>query len=59
MVTQCLNRCLMIEIKFDKNVELEVILHSLDDSDIDFFVGNDINILMEENIQQKTFHFVL
>ena len=46
-VTQCHNRYLMIEIKFDKNVELEVILHSLDDSDIDYFVDNDINILME------------
>ena len=47
MVTQCLNRCLMIEINLINNVELEVILQSLDDSDFEYFVDNDINILME------------
>ena len=43
------------EIKFDKNVELEDILNTLDDSDIGYFVEADL--LYPDNIKEKTKNF--
>ena len=44
---------------FDRNVKLEDILNTPDDSDIGYFVEVDLKHPDEQNIKQKTFHFVL
>ena len=43
------------EIKFDKNVKLEDILNTPDDSDIGYFIEVDLNY--SDNIKEKTKHF--
>ena len=43
------------EIKFDKNVELEEILNTPDDSDIGYFIEADLKY--PDNIKEKTKHF--
>ena len=45
------------EIEFDRHIELEDILNTPDDSDIDYFVEVDLKYL--DKIKQKTVHFVL
>ena len=47
------------EIKFDKNVKLEDILNTPDDSDIGYFVEVDLKCPDEIKHRTKTFHFVL
>ena len=44
------------EIKFDKNVKLEVILNSPDDDDIGYFIEFDLK--NPDNIKEKTKHFL-
>ena len=43
------------EIKFDKNVEIEDILKTSDDSDIAYFV--EVDIKYPDNIKEKTKNF--
>ena len=43
------------EIKFDKNVKLEDILNTPDDSDIGYFV--EVDLKYPDNIKEKTKHF--
>ena len=43
------------EIKFDINVELEVILNTPDDSDIGYFV--EVDLKYPDNLKEKTKHF--
>ena len=42
-------------IKFDKNVKLEDILNTPDDSDIDYFI--EVDLTYPDNIKEKTKNF--
>ena len=43
------------EIKFDKNVKLEDILNTPDDSDIGYFI--EVDLIYPDNIKEKTKNF--
>ena len=43
------------EIKFDKNVKLEDLLKTPDDSDIGYFI--EVDLIYSDNIKEKTKHF--
>ena len=43
------------EIKFDKKVNLEVVLNTLDDGDVRYFL--EVDLIYLDELQEKTKHF--
>ena len=55
MVTQCLNHYLMMKLKLIKNVNLEDILITPDDSDNSYFL--EVDLIYPDNIKEKLKNF--